>query len=410
MIKQFTLTSLLFLTIPIILSGQTRYLDSLFISTVSQSDAVYGQAPALSFPYLFETSTYNQDLLMDVYTPQGDVQTDRPCIVFAHGGAFALGSKTDVPVVQFCEQMANKGYVVVSIEYRLGFNLTNTASAERAVYRGIQDMKTAIRYVKENAVSLGIDSSKVFAGGNSAGGVMALNAAYLDESERMTLSSLSSTPDLGCLNCSGNTLTHGDVPLAIANLWGGISDISFINANNPVPIIAFHGTNDNTVSPDSAHPFNYNVFPTLEGSNIIINKVTSLGFTNDYHKFYGEGHEPWGASGGTPQLDTIVNKTAQFFYQFLTPSVSTNQIKKSLSFEAFPNPVLDQLTVRFPNNDNNNYSILITNALGQVVFNQQYSNHFSNTFTIPFQELPKGWYNISIDNEGVRASKTIIKL
>lgn len=408
--KKSTLTTLLFFVTTFILSGQVRYLDSLFLPNLSQTDVVYGQAPALNFPYLFETSTSNQDLLMDIYTPQGDVLTDRPCIVFAHGGAFQLGSKTDAPVVQFCEEMASKGYVAISIEYRLGFNFNSTSASERAVYRGIQDMKAAIRHVKENATNWGIDSAKVFAAGNSAGGVMALNAAYLDESERMTLPSLSANPDLGCLSCSGNTLTHGDTPLAIANLWGAISDTGFINTNNPVPIIAFHGTNDNSVSPDSAHPFGFTTFPTLQGSNWIIDRVNKLGIINDYHKFYGEGHEPWGAMGGTPQLDSIVYETAQFFHQFLTPPLATNTVNKNISFDVFPNPIVEQVTVRLANKENYNCSISVVNALGQVVFNQDYSNHFSNIYTIPFQTLPKGWYNIVVDNEGVRSSKMVVKL
>lgn len=410
MMKKFVLASFTFLMMPMILFGQTRYLDSLFAPTLSQGDVIYGQAPALNFPYFFENSTSSQDLLMDVYTPQGDLNTDRPCIVFAHGGAFIAGTKTDAPVVKFCEEMASKGYVVVSVEYRLGFNLTNRESAERAVYRGIQDMKTAIRHVKENATNWGIDSSKVFAAGNSAGGVMAINAAYLDESERLTLPSLSVSPDLGCLTCSGNTLMHGDVPLAIANLWGAIPDVNFINANNSVPIIAFHGTNDNTVSPDSAHPFNYNTFPTLEGSNLIIERVNQLGFINDYHKFYGEGHEPWGTIGETTQFDTIVDKTAQFFYQFLTPNVSVSDIENNLSFDAFPNPVLNDLTIRLSDNENRNCMIMVTNALGQVIFNRKYTNHFSNIYTIPFQEFPKGTYNVLIESEGARVSKIVVKL
>jgi len=93
------------------LQGQTRYIDSLFQPNVSQQDVIYGNAPALGWPYLSETYTYPQDLLLDVYSPSGDTVTDRPCIVYAHGGAFLVGAKNDYPVVEFCERMTAKGYV-----------------------------------------------------------------------------------------------------------------------------------------------------------------------------------------------------------------------------------------------------------------------------------------------------------
>ena len=131
--------SVFMILISLSLQGQTRYIDSLFQPNLSQQDVIYGNAPALGWPYLSETYTYPQDLLLDVYSPSGDTVTDRPCIVYAHGGAFLFGAKNDYPVVEFCERMTAKGYVVVSIAYRLGFNNLDSVSSQRATYRGIQD-------------------------------------------------------------------------------------------------------------------------------------------------------------------------------------------------------------------------------------------------------------------------------
>ena len=397
-------TLLLLLTSQLI--GQSRYLDSLFVPVVSQQGVVYGQADALSFPYFFESSTYLQDLEMDVYEPQGDTDPMRPCIVYAHGGAFLLGSRTDAPVVKFCNAMAAKGYVVVSMSYRLGFNFTDSASAERAVYRGVQDMKAAIRYVKEQATSWSIDTSRVFAAGNSAGSVAAIHASYLDESERSSIQSTFNSPDLGCGSCTGNTLTHGDVPLAIANLWGAIADTTFIGSNNNVPMVSFHGTDDDSVFPGHDRPFSLPTFPKMMGSDLLTSRLETLGIETEYWKFYGEGHETWGASGNTPYFDTIVDKTAEFFYSYLTPPLSTNQIENTVDWNIYPNPVSDLLTIDLKNVDYQNIRISIVNALGQIVQTGKFSTHKT---TISTQQLQSGWYGLILESDDFRATKSFLK-
>jgi len=403
--KYYTLAILLLITQ--FSFAQTRYLDSLFVPVKSQQDVTYGQAPALNFPYFFEPLTSTQDLKLDVYEPQGDNITNRPCIVYAHGGAFLLGSKTDAPVVKFCEQMAAKGYVVVSIDYRLGFNLTDSASAERAVYRGVQDMKAAIRYVKNQSTNWNLDTSRVFAAGNSAGSLMAIHAAYVDEAERSSIASTFNTPDLGCLSCSGNSLTHGDYPLAIANLWGAIIDTNLIGANNNVPMISFHGTADNIVFPGEARPFSSPSFPAIQGSDLLTPRLNNLNIDTEYWSFSGEGHEPWGGFGGTTYFDTIVTATANFFYSYLAPAVATHQIEKSVQLHLFPNPTTDILNITSNDWEGQKMELTIVNALGQIVLTQQISA--TNRITIPVQNLTNGWYAVVLRGEDFRIAEVFLK-
>ena len=56
---------------------------------------------------------------MDIYTPVGDNYTNRPLLIFAHGGSFIGGSKTNPTMVDLCETFAKRGYVTASINYRL---------------------------------------------------------------------------------------------------------------------------------------------------------------------------------------------------------------------------------------------------------------------------------------------------
>ena len=46
---------------------------------------------------------------MDIYRPVGDTETNRPLIIFAHGGTFIFGSKNNPTAVDFCEAFAKRG-------------------------------------------------------------------------------------------------------------------------------------------------------------------------------------------------------------------------------------------------------------------------------------------------------------
>ena len=120
----------------------------------------------------------------------GDDFDDRPLVFFMFGGSFVGGSRDSGYMVELCNSYASKGYVAVSIDYRLSPNLifgANTQDAYRAVIKGIHDLKAAIRYFRmndEGPDDFRIDSDRVFVGGVSAGAIASLNAVYInDESE-----------------------------------------------------------------------------------------------------------------------------------------------------------------------------------------------------------------------------------
>ena len=58
--------------------NNNRFLEEVFPSVTTTSDIQYGSA--LNF------SGTTENLTLDVYEPQGDIFTERPLIVFAHGG------------------------------------------------------------------------------------------------------------------------------------------------------------------------------------------------------------------------------------------------------------------------------------------------------------------------------------
>ena len=99
---------------------------------------------------------------MDIYEPVGDTLTNRPVIIFLHSGSFFSGSNEADDMVDLSIASAKRGYVAISMEYRLGLNILSTYSGERAVYRGVQDASAAIRYIREFHEDLRIDPNKIF--------------------------------------------------------------------------------------------------------------------------------------------------------------------------------------------------------------------------------------------------------
>jgi acetyl esterase/lipase len=127
-------------------------------------------------------------LAYDLYYPSTavyDYSCALPLVVYIHAGGFsdcsAIGSDSRV-----CTNFARKSFVCVNLEYRRGRELdTNdeihtTVQQELAVYRACQDIRGFIRHIinKANYYTCKIDPNFYFSAGDSAGSVMALNAAY----------------------------------------------------------------------------------------------------------------------------------------------------------------------------------------------------------------------------------------
>ncbi len=309
-----------------------RYVNEIFTEQVTSNAAIFATVDAVIYPpYINEATTYSRDLYFDLYEPQGDVLTKRPLIIMAFGGAFLAGGKDfQQQLIDYCSLMARKGYVVASIDYRLGFNVLNGDTAIRAVYKGAQDFKAAIRYFKENAALYGIDPDLIIGGGNSAGAINAMHAAYLDDVDRTMTSILEPTffqdnifvdwPDLGCLDCSGNTFNHPSKPMAIVNLWGAVGDVAWIQ-NTEAPLISFHGLDDTVVSPNTASPFGVSaIFPAMSGSVVIHDYATNtIGLESELHTYPGVGHEVW---DDNTRKQEIFDLSSDFLFRQLQPDSS----------------------------------------------------------------------------------------
>jgi acetyl esterase/lipase len=103
-----------------------------------------------------------RQLHADVFMPR-DTDKAYPALVMVHGGGWRAGNKSlNNPMA---EQIALHGFVVISVEYRL--------SLEAKYPAAINDIKTCVRWIRENAEKLKIDTTRIAIAGSSAGGQLA---------------------------------------------------------------------------------------------------------------------------------------------------------------------------------------------------------------------------------------------
>jgi acetyl esterase/lipase len=314
-----------------VLYTQTRYIDEVFDNIDIQEDVIYGNAPDLPFLFLIESNTVDIDLDMDIYSPSNDTTLNRPVIVVAHGGAFFSGDNNLDDVTALSISAAKRGYVVANINYRLGLNILDGSTGERAVYRAIQDGSAAIRYLREFHDEYAIDPEKIFMWGTSAGAFIALHLAYTDENDRPDATYAGFTaPDLGCLDCEGNSYIQNSRPNAIVSCWGAIGDLDYIDENDFVPSLMFHGMIDLVVPFGTGLPFTLLItLPIVHGSNAISERLNEYAVPNTLIAEAGQLHEYWGAVNGTfiggePSAfwEPILNGGFEFLYNQLSNNIS----------------------------------------------------------------------------------------
>lgn len=100
-------------------------------------------------------------------------RAERPCLVYIHGGSFVGGSAMSAE--NMCKYICQKsGALVVNVDYRL--------APETAFPDNIEDCMKVLRYVR-NSAALAFDRKRLFLGGDSAGGNLALACAQSDHRE-----------------------------------------------------------------------------------------------------------------------------------------------------------------------------------------------------------------------------------
>jgi acetyl esterase/lipase len=202
-----------------------RYRDQVFNTVGATSNLQYGQAP--------DANGNPVALKLDLYQPTGDAESKRPALVWVHGGSFSGGDKTNIVPTDVANTFAKMGYVVVSINYRLLGSgcVANPSNCFIAALEAQHDAQAAVRWLRANASTYRIDTSRIGIGGESAGGITA------------TLVGLHSE-DPGTSGNAGYPSKVG----GFVSVSGGLPDGVFASKDD-APGVLFHGTADGVVSP-----------------------------------------------------------------------------------------------------------------------------------------------------------------
>lgn len=130
-----------------------------------------------SNPDIAYAEVAGQELMLDLYTPQG--VEDPGLVLWVHGGAWRTMTRKSRPTQSIVEAFVPAGYAVASVEFRM--------STEAQFPAQIHDIKAAIRFLRARQQELGVNAERIVAMGNSSGGHLAAvlavsnNAAGLSE-------------------------------------------------------------------------------------------------------------------------------------------------------------------------------------------------------------------------------------
>ena len=128
------------------------------------------------------------DLVLDLYLPAKPLRRPLPVVVFLHGGGWS-GTRTTGP--DFQRYFAQDGLAMASIEYRLTPAVTFPANVE--------DVRTAIRWLKANAAAHALDPDRICLWGTSAGGHLAAVAALAPRGTLEGTDNLDRTSGVRCV-------------------------------------------------------------------------------------------------------------------------------------------------------------------------------------------------------------------
>ncbi len=394
---------LLALTIPFVLLAQPtfnpncdgeRYLEEVFPDEPIMTTEKFGENITIDGE--------NVELFMDIFQPAGDMAENRPVILYSFGGSYIGGNRGNTHDI--CIQMAKKGFVTAAIDYRL-YDRTlppfgpfpDSLSMMEVVIKAVGDTKAAVRHLRKDAATdneYRIDPNWIFAGGYSSGSINSLHAAVLQEDEVPEFLQTIYTDNGGF---EGNTDLPGDSNMdysssiqGVINYYGGLNRGIWIDEND-VPFISLHGDEDGTV-PYGHGDARILIFPivSIDGSAVLHPIAEDLGIKNELITVPGGGHGTFDVMW----FDSMEVRSTRFLTEIICGELtSIDEPTQSISTNVYPNPSSDQIKVVLKGNQSN-YKTLITNQLGQVVYQSNDSNLYG--FNLQKSEIGTGIFFLNI--------------
>lgn len=329
--------------------------DTLFDSEdiIIERDLIYGEA--ITWVDTLHVLKY------DIYMPDPaiDPLALRPMLIYIHGGGFHGGSKSNEKGRLWGEDFARRGYVVASIDYRVGWTNSDSCQADtieykEAVYRAIQDCRAAFHHIQANAADWNADPDWMFILGASAGSGAAMFMTYYEEEDYPqhlieTLGPLDTTD-------ASPIQTRGVITKA-----GSLGDLEPMAKNPGTPHLLFHGNCDLTVPYYRGpifHCYAPDPFVWVNGSDPISQRLEELGSCYWLYKSLGNGHV-------AAANDTVTYLGADFLKSVLCDDCETKKIER-LSGKNICKDRASELVdfgLLYPNPSNGRFRVLVESRL-----------------------------------------------
>lgn len=253
-----------------------------------------------------DTTSYPsaRDMRADVFPAVGDDQ--RTAVLVLHGGGWRAGGPEHMH--PRCEVLAERGFAVIAIEYRL--------LGEAAWPAPLDDVRAAIRWTRTHAKDLGVEPDRIALQGHSAGAHLSLLAAYTADDDTRVAAVTALYPPVGFYAGAAPQpdpetgrpprpprREDGRAPawMLLADsededLVRSVSPIDLISSACP-PTMIVQGTDDSMVGYRSSVAFHQ--------------ALLDAGVAADLHLHHGVGHE----FDAAPTLTTTVQDAVAAFYR-----------------------------------------------------------------------------------------------
>ena len=197
-----------------------------------------------------DSASYTSNSYMDICVPisyMTDENRKYPVIVSVHGGGWFYGDKELYS--HYCCLLAEHGYVVVNFNYRL--------SPQNKYPAAIEDVAYLIRYIHENAQTLGIDMDNLYMVGDSAGAQLTANyciiASNSDYREKLDFFTYDLLPKKVCLNCGAYKMAERNDNISAWYLENAVTEeqyklfmdqLDYVNADFPEAYLMYSVNDD----------------------------------------------------------------------------------------------------------------------------------------------------------------------
>lgn len=220
-----------------------------------------------------------EELKMDIYKNDAESVQVQPCLVFVFGGGFMNGTRDAALYHSFFNHFAERGFTVVSIDYRLGMKnqkapgIFNTKPIRNAIAIAVEDLYSATNYLLENAGELHIDPSMIIISGSSAGAITVLQADYENRDNRP----------------SADVLPDDFRYAGVISFAGAIFSTEGLPSYNqpPAPTLFFHGSADKLVPYDKTRFLKLGMF----GSKPLVKRFKEEKYPYLFYSITDIGHE-----------------------------------------------------------------------------------------------------------------------